>query len=111
MNMDIRYRYPGENITLATRHEANELVDKENRYKQIIDTLTDVKEMTAKEIAIELWHKKLIPNPERNFTAPRLTELSKMGIVEPIGKKKCIYTRKMVAVYKLTKEGENLNEI
>lgn len=111
MNMDIRYRYPGENITLRTRSESNELVDKNKRYNQIIDTLKDGKEMTAKEIAIELYHQDKIPLPERNYTAPRLTELSKMGILEPIGKKKCIYTRKMVAVYKLRKEGENLNEI
>ena len=100
----IRYRYSGENITLATRTESHELVDKNKRYNQIIETLKSGREMTAKEIAIELYKKGILPTSERNFTAPRLTELSKMGIVEPIGKKKCIYTRKMVAVYKLRKE-------
>ena len=43
--------------------------------------------------------KGYIPTSERNFTAPRLTELSKMGVVEPIGKKMCQYTGKTVAVY------------
>ena len=32
--------------------------------------------MTAKEIAVEMYKKGYIPSDERNFTAPRLTELS-----------------------------------
>lgn len=59
---------------------------------------------TAKEIAYLMYTKKLIPTDERNFTAPRLTELSRRGIVEPIGKKKCAWTGKTVAVYKLIKK-------
>ena len=41
----------------------------------------------------------LIPSTERNYTAPRLTELEKMGLVKAIEKKKCEYTGKTVAVY------------
>lgn len=97
----MEYRRLGEIPTLETKAESYESVDKKKRYKQIIEILYGGKEMTAKEIAVEMWNKGYIPTTERNFTAPRLTELSYKGIVEPIGKQKCTYTGKMVAVYKL----------
>ena len=100
----MRERLPGEITTLDTRSEANETVDKKKRYKQIIEILYGGKEMTAKEIAVEMCNRGYIPTNERNFTAPRLTELSYKGIVEPIGKQRCIYTGKTVAVYKLREE-------
>ena len=87
-------------ITLETRHESNETVDKQKRYMQILEILGD-NEMTAKEIAVEMCQKGYVPTPERNFSAPRLTELSIKGIVEPIGKRKCEYTGKTVALYKV----------
>lgn len=93
----------GTPITLSTRAESHENVDKQKRYSQIIECLQD-KPMTAKEIAVEMWKRGYIPNSERNFTAPRLTELSRDGVVEPIGKVKCEYTGKTVAVYSLRKE-------
>ena len=46
-----------------------------------------------------------IPSTERNYTAPRLTELEKMGYVKAIDKKKCEYTGKTVAVYERTQKG------
>lgn len=74
------------------------------RYQQILDRLiTGTK--TAKEIAVELFDLELIPSTERNFTAPRLTELEKMGLVKVIDKRKCQYTGKTVAVYEITPEG------
>lgn len=94
-------RRKGQVPTLETRSEANETVDKQKRYRQIIEILKDGKQMTAKEIAIEMCNRDYIPTSERNFTAPRLTELSQKGIVEPIGKIKCQYTGKTVAVYEL----------
>ena len=94
-------RRTGEIPTLETRSEANETVDKKKRYKQIIEILHGGKEMTAKEIAVEMCNRGYIPTSERNFTAPRLTELSKNGVVEPVGKQKCTYTGKTVCVYSL----------
>lgn len=74
------------------------------RYEQILDRLlTGIK--TAKEIAVELYELGIIPSAERNYTAPRLTELEKIGLVQVINKKKCYYTGKMVAVYQITPEG------
>ena len=99
-------RMPGEIPTLETRSESYETVDKKKRYKQIIEILKEnPKGLTAKEIACVMYSNRLIPTNERNFTAPRLTELSKEGKVEPIGKKKCTFTGKTVAVYKL-REGQ-----
>lgn len=97
----IEIKRAGEIPTYETRHNANESINKEKRYQQIIEVLTGGKKMTAKEIAVEMYNKGYIPTSERNFTAPRLTELSYKGIVEPIGKTKCQYTGKKVAVYML----------
>ena len=93
---------PGEIVTLNTRHDSHETVNKEKRYKQIIQILEEHEEpLTAKEIAVYMCEKGFTPTAERNFSAPRLTEMSNMFIVEPIGKKKCKYTGKMVSVYAL----------
>ena len=97
---EILARRPAEAITYETRFESNESVDKSLRYTQILECL-DGKQMTAKEVAVAMFNKGYIPSTERNFTAPRLTEMSQLGIVEPIGKKKCSYSGRMVAVYEV----------
>lgn len=97
----IKRRY-GECPTLDTRAEANESVDKAKRYRQIVSVMRDYKApLTAKEIAWLMYKLGYIPTDERNFTAPRLTEMSKKGMVEPCGKKTCHYTGKTVTVYRL----------
>lgn len=95
---DFEKRNPGEYTTLETRGESHEKVDKKKRYREILECLAD-KELTAKEIADEMCRKGQIPTNERNFTAPRLSEMSEQGIVEPVGKKVCQWTGKKVAVY------------
>lgn len=90
-------REPGEDVTLATRYEANEKVDRAKRYAQILTILTEP--MTAKEVAVEMYMRGMTTNTDRNNAAPRLTEMSKDGRVEPVGKKKCSFTGKTVAVY------------
>ena len=96
--MMINRRY-GEAITIDTRSEANETVNKNLRYMQILEILHGA-EMTAKEIAVEMRRKGYTPTDERNYAAPRLTELCRTGKVEPVGKKTCEYTGKTVAVYR-----------
>lgn len=88
-------------ITHENRNLSNESVDKQLRYMQILGILDEGAEMTAKEIAVEMKKRGYIPTDERNFTAPRLTELCIRGIVEPVGKKRCTYTGKTVSVYKM----------
>lgn len=77
---------------------------KKIRYMQILDRLSEGNK-TAKEIAVELFDLGFIPSTERNYTAPRLTELEKMGYVEETAKKTCQYTGKAVTVYKITPKG------
>lgn len=110
-------RRAGENTTFETRAEAHESIDKNTRYKQILECFEREKQyaamvpdyemgLTAKRIAVIMYKKGYIPTAERNFTAPRLTELCQMGIVEPVGKKMCGYTGKKVTAYGLVnKEG------
>lgn len=86
---------------------------KKKRYEQILHRLQG-REMTAKEIAVEMYELEMIPSTERNYTAPRLTELEQIGMVQVVGKRKCDYTGKMVAVYRLTQRGfeqVNMNHI
>ena len=93
-------------ITYETRQISFEDIKpkRKKRYEQILDRLmTGVK--TAKEIAVELFELELISSTDRNNTAPRLTELSKMGLVKVIDKKECEYTGKTVAVYEITQKG------
>ena len=98
-------RIPGTNPLAETRREANESVDRKTKYLQIIEILTDAKEaMSAKEIAVEMYRKKYVPTSERNSSAPRLTELSRKGILECVGKKVCEYTGHPVGVYALCKK-------
>ena len=93
-------------ITAITRQLSFEDIKpkRKKRYEEILDRLmTGTK--TAKEVAIELFDLGYIPSTERNYTAPRLTELVNMGLVKVIDKKKCDYTGKTVAVYEITAKG------
>lgn len=97
-------RRAGEFTTYETRGEAHEKVDKKKRYSQILEVLQENGHLTAKECAVIMMQKGYIPTSERNFTAPRLTEMSQNGVVEPIGKKVDVYTGKKVAVYAIREE-------
>jgi len=92
-------------IPSETRAEAHETVDKQKRYRQIIECLAGSDGMTAKEIAVAMMRKGYIPTSERNFASPRLTEMLKNGVVDIVGKKKCKYTGKTVSVYVLWEGG------
>lgn len=98
-----RQRLSGEMTTFDTRAESNDLVPRELRYKQIVEIFEDMKprNLTAKEVAVFMFNRGFTPNAERNFSAPRITELMQKGIVEPAGKTKCRYTGKTVTIYRL----------
>ena len=98
MEMTIARRY-GEDPRIETRAEANDSVDRQTRYRQIMECLEERGDSTAKEIAVWMCLSGYVPTSERNWSAPRLTELCRMGMVEPVGKKKCHYTGKTVTVY------------
>ena len=96
----------GDPVTPSTRAEAHETIDKQKRYRQILECLYEAKRLglaglTAKECAVMMMQKGYIPTSERNFSAPRLSEMAQEGMVEPVGKTICKYTGKKVAVYAL----------
>ena len=91
----------GELTSFETRKESYDKVDKQKRYMQIKEILSNWGELTAKQIAILMYKKGYTPTDERNYSAPRLTELCINGEVEIIGKTKCEYSGKKVSVYKL----------
>lgn len=100
-------RQYGEYTTYETRDEANKAVNRKKRYRQIIGILREydcLEGLSAKHISNIMFLRGLIPTDERNFTAPRLTELSKLGVVEPVGKDYCPFTGKKVSLYKLRDE-------
>ena len=94
-------------ITLETRKKAYEDIKKKMnaRERQVLEVLGD-REMTANEIARELYVSGLTPFFSRNYASPRLNELENWGIVEVVGKKKD-FVGKTCAVYKRVKEEQN----
>ena len=68
-------------MTAKTRRESNKKVEREKRYAQVMSILKG-RIMTAKEVAIEMNLRGFAPTSERNFAAPRLTELVGRGLVD-----------------------------
>ena len=97
-------RLAGQMPTHDNRAIAHESIDKNQRYRQIKEILADYGQLTAKEIAVEMQRRGYAPTSERNLSAPRLTELSIKGVVEPVGTKKCRYTGRNVSVFALREE-------
>ena len=75
--------------TKETRRESYEAVlpKVKDRARLILETLGS-REMTVSEITEELVNSGKIPYFNRNYVAPRLTELKDMGVVETCGRKK-----------------------
>ena len=93
-----------ENITHETRRDsyAATLPDAAARRRVILEILADSTDgMTAREVAAELHRRGITPTSERNYAAPRLTELYKAGAVVVLisSKRMCPQTRRMVAVF------------
>lgn len=82
-------------ITAETRRESNRKTDKITRQLMILNALGN-EEMTAREIAYKLHFSDL------NAVKPRLTELTKLGMIETAGKKYDSVTDRSVAVYRRT---------
>lgn len=87
-------------ITRETRQEGYESVlNKRTIRAELILEILDNGPMTASEIVKELLDRGVIKYYNRNFVAPRLTELKEEGRVEVIGKRPCIMSGKNVAVW------------
>ena len=94
------------NITEETRRESYETVkpDAQRRRQTILEILGD-RELTATEIAEALYQKGITPFYERNFAAPRLTELKEEGKVVTVGKKYCAKTGRKIAIWAKARNG------
>lgn len=96
-----------DRITEQTRRDAHEAVlPKINeRARLVLDTLGS-RSMTVSEITEELIRIGKLPYFNRNFVAPRLTELKDAGIVETCGRRKATRSDATEAVWKLSEVSE-----
>lgn len=87
-------------VTSETRRESYDAIKPtaQSRRAAILEVLGD-KEMTATEIAEALCAKGITPYGERNYAAPRLTELKIEGKVKTVGKRYCEKTSRRIAVW------------
>jgi hypothetical protein len=88
-------------IPKETRRESYEAIAPTLRKRQkiVLAILRDYGDLTAQEVADTLCVLRITPTNERNFAAPRLTELCEMGLVEAVGKKVCKKTGRTVTVW------------
>jgi len=88
-------------VTQETRHESYEAVNPTlMRRRAVILEILGNRAMTATEIAEVLYIWGVTPFYERNFAAPRLTELKAEGKVKTVGKKLCGKTGRKISIWK-----------
>jgi len=88
------------NNTTETRHESYEAIKaKRTDRRNLILEVLGSRQLTASELTEELLAKGYIKYYDRNFVAPRLTELKESGIIETVGKRICKRTNKNVAIW------------
>lgn len=87
--------------TRETRRESYEniLPKTKDRARLILEVLGD-RAMTVSELTDELVGNGVIPYFNRNYVAPRLTELKDMGIVETCGRRKSTRSDATEAVWR-----------
>ncbi len=87
--------------TKETRRESYDAVlpKVKERARLILDTLGS-RELTVSEITEELVRAGKIPYYNRNYVAPRLTELKDMGVVETCGRRKSTKSDATEAVWR-----------
>lgn len=90
--------------TKETRRESYEAVlpKVKDRCTLILETL-GTREMTVSEITDELVDAGRLPYFNRNYVAPRLTELKDMGIVETCGRRASTRSNATEAVWRRSK--------
>lgn len=87
-------------ITKATRITSYKQTEKQPLRQRVLDTLGN-SELTAREIAVEMHKRGLIPYPARAVIQPRITELVEAGVIEAVDVKLDTETERKVAVYKV----------
>ena len=88
-------------ITKATRKASYEAVlPKVNERSRLILEVLGARAMTVSEITDELVAAGTLPYFNRNYVAPRLTELKDMGVVETCGRRKSTRSPATEAVWR-----------
>lgn len=89
-----------DRTTRETRRQSYDAIipKRGKRCRLILETLGD-RRMTASEITEELVQTGRIPYFNRNYVAPRLTELKGMGVVETVGRRKATRSDATEAVW------------
>lgn len=87
-------------ITKQTRITSYVKTEKTSKHQAVLEVL-DGKELTAREIAVEMHKRGALPYPARAIIQPRITELVEDGLIVAIGKKVDTETERKVAVYKV----------
>lgn len=92
--------------TRATRRQSYDAIlpKRGKRCRLILETMGD-RHMTASEITEELAAAGKIPYYNRNFVAPRLTELRDMGVLETVGRRKATRTDANESIWAKAQEG------
>ena len=90
-------------VSADTRFDSMKKVDKSRIYSMIIAALksSPTGGLTARECSTVLYNQGKIYENSRQATAPRLTELQDLGVVEVVGKKYDKLTDRYVACYAL----------
>lgn len=60
--------------------------------------------LTAEELTDSLYCAGLIPVNDKNYVKPRLTELRKLGLVEPVGKRLSETTGVHTAIWRVKED-------
>lgn len=91
-------------ITAETRRESNHQTDRKSMEGHVIRVLQSCElPVTAREIAVQLFHERIIPYPERSTIQPRVTELMQEGKIRVTGKVYDNVTKRTVAAYELVR--------
>lgn len=96
-------------ITAETRREGLEKVapETQTRRQVIYEYLRYFPAgLTAEELTDSMYCSGLIPVRDKNYVKPRLTELRKLGLIEPVGKRVSETTGVNTAVWAI-KEDKN----
>lgn len=95
-----------------TRREANEKVEKTKREIQVLQILSEYKELTAKQIARYMAYRRYTKEIDYNHARPRLTALLEKRQVCIVGKELDIETHCKEVIYQITEQGkERLNNV
>ena len=89
-----------------TRREANEKVNKSKREIQVLQILSEHKELTAKQIARYMAYRGYTKEIDYNHARPRLTNLLEKRQVCIVGKELDLETHCKEVVYQITESGK-----